>query len=438
MTSTNTTEWSQYLSTEEIEAVYLNRTNLVTSSKAKPRIVLSYGHNGFGNQLWEHSIAFMISQSLKAKMLVATIPDSLSPGGYLPPNTISGMAAMERLLPDDYEYESLPQNSSIRTICDSEPFYISDRPVDWRDRNYSTNFRHNLYNLLTDSGPRCLKFVGYFQNLPLCDDDVRYLWTERMLANFTTRPNENDLSIYLRCLPRHYHFNDRHYYETILNNTDFDHIWLFMAPECPTKLGSNPAKDGLVASVVRLLIERFNATRWPQYTGADDTTALLHDLAGLIMSKKLILPLSSWAFWAGLLSNATEIHVNAPPHHPVMNNRPQYIYHSDRSKSYFGIYNSSLNDIEFAISEKTIKSHIYPLKSLRPATHSPSQATGESYSTNRESNSTVTSGNSTGSLASDVNGTVIEKNNNSRRRRILQQRDSSTPKRTLSVWDLFV
>lgn len=46
-------------------------------SKSKPikeRIVLSYGHNGFGNQLWEHSVAFMIAESLKAKLLIAIIP----------------------------------------------------------------------------------------------------------------------------------------------------------------------------------------------------------------------------------------------------------------------------------------------------------------------------------------------------------------------------
>jgi hypothetical protein len=233
-----------------------------TSLGPKSRIVLSYGHNGFGNQLWQHSVAFMIAESMKARLLIAMIPDSLSPGGYLPPNTISGMSAMERLLPDDFEFESLSSDSPIRKICDQETFFISDRPVDWRDRNYSANFRSNLHNLLADnSAPRCLKMIGYFQNLPLCDDDARRLWTDRMLANFTTRPGDNDISIYLRCLPRHYHFNDKHFYETILNNTEFDRVWMFMAPECPTKLGNNPAKDGLVASVVRLLVENYNASR---------------------------------------------------------------------------------------------------------------------------------------------------------------------------------
>lgn len=238
--------------------------NAITNATLGPgsRIVLSYGHNGFGNQLWQHSVAFMIAENMHARLLVAMIPDFLSPGGYLPPNTMSGMSAMERLLPDEFEFESLHQNSSIRHLCDQETFFVSDRPVDWRNHNYSSNFRQNLLNLLSDPNPRCLKFIGYFQNLPLCDDDARRLWTDRMLTNYTLRAGENDISIYLRCLPRHYHFNDKTYYETILNNTDFDHVWLFMAPECPTKLGNNPAKDGLVAGVVRLLMENYNATRY--------------------------------------------------------------------------------------------------------------------------------------------------------------------------------
>ena len=74
-----------------------NKTKVTeTSSVNKPdqqkpvRYVVSYAHNGFGNQLWEHSIAFMIAESLKAKFFIAIIPDSLSPGGFLPPNTWAG------------------------------------------------------------------------------------------------------------------------------------------------------------------------------------------------------------------------------------------------------------------------------------------------------------------------------------------------------------
>jgi hypothetical protein len=146
------------------------------NSTKKERFVISYAHNGFGNQLWEHSIAFMIAESMKAKLFIAVIPDNLSPGGYIPPNTWTGMNVMEKLLPKQFLYESLPAESPIRKQCDREDFYISDRPVDWRSKNYTSHFRSNLYNLLSDEKPRCLKLLGYFQNLPLCAEDARSLW----------------------------------------------------------------------------------------------------------------------------------------------------------------------------------------------------------------------------------------------------------------------
>ena len=147
-----------------------------SSLPQKERIILSYAHNGFGNQLWEHSIAFMIAESMKARLLIAVIPDNLSPGGYIPPNTWAGMGVMEKLLPKQFLYESLPSDSPIRKNCDGEHFYLSDRPVDWRSKNYTTHFRTNLYQLLSDPNPRCIKLLGYFQNLPLCAEDARSLW----------------------------------------------------------------------------------------------------------------------------------------------------------------------------------------------------------------------------------------------------------------------
>ena len=230
-------------------------------NKEKVRYVVSYGHNGFGNQLWQHTVAFMVAESLQARLYIAIIPDTLSPDGVTPPNTFNGMSAMERLLPSQFLYQNLPMDSSIRQICDQENFYLADRPRDWRNGTYSSGFKSNLVNLITDTNPRCVKMLGYFQNLPLCAEDAKKLWTPRMFTNFTVTPGPNDISIYLRCVPRHYFFNDRNYYENILNNTNYDRRWLFMAPECPTRLGNDPNRDGLVASVVRLLTVTYNATR---------------------------------------------------------------------------------------------------------------------------------------------------------------------------------
>jgi hypothetical protein len=332
-------------------------TNAAASDKPKRKVryVLSYAHNGFGNQLWQHTVAFMIAESLQARFFIQAVPDVLCPDGVSPPNTWQGMGAMERLLPSEFLYTSLPRDSKIRQLCDSESFFLADRPRDWRNGSYTSRFKDNVHALITDKRPRCIKLLGYFQGYPLCREDTRNLWTPRLIANFTKKPGPNDLSIYLRCVPRHYFFNDRHFYETILNNTQFDHVWLFQAPECPTKLGKDPSKDGQVASVMRLLIERFNATRWPMYQGDDDSLHLLHDLAGLVQSKKLIIPVSSWAYWAGLLSNATEIHVNGPPYHPMMGGMPQYVYHDQKKRMYFGRFNNKTNDIDFALENNPDK-----------------------------------------------------------------------------------
>jgi hypothetical protein len=43
-------------------------------------------------------------------------------------------------------------------------------------------------------------------------------------------------------MPRHYHFNDKHFYDVILSHTPHDKVWLFQAPECPSKIDPNPAK----------------------------------------------------------------------------------------------------------------------------------------------------------------------------------------------------
>lgn len=235
---------------------------MTKKNKEKVRYVVSYGHNGFGNQLWQHTVAFMVAESLQARLYVSVLPDSLCLDGVVPPNTFSGNTAIERLLPAQFLYSSLSRNSSIRELCDRENFFLADRPKDWRNGTYSSQFKQNLVDIVTDTNPRCVKMLGYFQNLPLCSDDAKQLWTPKMFSNFTDKPGPNDISIYLRCIPRHYFFNDANYYETILNNTVFDKVWLFLAPECPTRMSDDASKDGLVPSVIRLLLTKFNAIRY--------------------------------------------------------------------------------------------------------------------------------------------------------------------------------
>jgi hypothetical protein len=104
----------------------------LAAKPVKERIVLSFSHNGFGNQLWQHTVAFMVAEGLKAKLLIGIIPEPLCFDGATPPNTFAGMSAMERLLPDEFEYDTLPADAPAKILCEKETFFVSDRPRDWR------------------------------------------------------------------------------------------------------------------------------------------------------------------------------------------------------------------------------------------------------------------------------------------------------------------
>ena len=52
------------------------------------------------------------------------------------------------------------------------------------------------------------------------------------LISLQTMPTAEDICVYLRCLPSHYHFNSVQFYEMILNRTRYRDIWVFEAPPC--------------------------------------------------------------------------------------------------------------------------------------------------------------------------------------------------------------
>lgn len=72
------------------------------------------------------------------------------------------------------------------------------------------------------------------------------------------------------------------------------------------------------------------------------------------------------------MSNATEIHVNAPPHHQLMSGLEQYIYHDEVKKMYFGRLSKKYQfdiDYEFILKEgapTTAPSAAPPMPSTEP------------------------------------------------------------------------
>jgi len=83
---------------------------------------------------------------------------------------------------------------------------------------------------------------------------------------------------------------------------------------------------------------------------------MLADLSALSQCKKLIIPASSWGFWGGFLSTATEIHVGNPPHHRLM---PQdlhtYYYHDPFQRLFWGRYDPVTKLIRYEIDLNKIK-----------------------------------------------------------------------------------
>ena len=58
-------------------------TNRIKDHNSDPipyRVVLSYGHNGLGNQLYQHAFAYSVAMSLNAKLYIQLIPPELYVG----------------------------------------------------------------------------------------------------------------------------------------------------------------------------------------------------------------------------------------------------------------------------------------------------------------------------------------------------------------------
>lgn len=204
-----------------------------TPTDRGPLVVLSYGHNGFGNQLYQHTIAYLVANALKASFFFDTIDESMA-WGKVPPNTNTGAATMDQVMPEAFKYYSLSATDTARQTCEGESFFITDRPRDLRELNY-TSVAKNLASVLNDpSRPRCLKFIGYWNNYPLCYHAVRALWQPliRSIVNSSLAStfHPQDLSIYLRCVPNHYHFSPVSYYENIMTHTTVNKV--YPSPSC--------------------------------------------------------------------------------------------------------------------------------------------------------------------------------------------------------------
>ncbi len=319
--------------------------------------MLSMGHNGMGNQLWQHTFAFLIAERWGAKVLIAPLPEDMAADNFIPGNTWVGIDAIRSILPEEYDYNKLSSNHSIKKMCDDESFWISDRKraVNINTATYKERFKDYFFKMWWDTNPRCMKLVGFFQNFPLCRKNVRSLWTKRLHQEFPHHPAKGEVAIYLRCEIHHYLFNGVEYYKTILDRTEYSKVWLFLAPQCVESAvwvpGVTDQRKWRFHVVINMLMTDYNATLWPTFwVDANQTynkvrlmtslnesvVSVLADLSALSQADKLIIPHSSWGFWGGFLSTASEIHVNNLYHPYIEYDGGNYWYHSEPKRKYFG------------------------------------------------------------------------------------------------------
>lgn len=189
------------------QSVYRNQTTAV-----RRKVILSVGHNGFGNQLFQHYFALQLAQHLNAVLYITKIEIKQSPGSSMPPNTHEGAESIDRVSDPLMFWSSLPPDHPDRLACLRSNVTYSKRPVDIRSRNSTQQalFADQLINFLDPNGEvECLISIGYFQSKDICVDTVHKMWPA--LVN---QPNRSfvpkisflpsDIVLHLRCQPSHY------------------------------------------------------------------------------------------------------------------------------------------------------------------------------------------------------------------------------------------
>ena len=156
-------------------------------------------------------------------------------------------------------------------------------------------------------------------------------------------PSSNDMSIYLRCSFSHYVFEDGAFYSKILNGTSFNKLFIFLAPECH-HVDHKHNWYGRYSSVLGLLRDTYKgvvytSTQTRSANAEEEAEAILTDFFRLVATGKLVLPASTWATWAALLTKAQEVHVRiaAKSGWPVLLPlQGPYVYHDSDTGQYFG------------------------------------------------------------------------------------------------------
>jgi hypothetical protein len=189
-----------------------------SSERSRPtkrrKVVLSLGHNGFGNQLFQHYFALQIALYTNSVLYLTKIEPQHSPAAthVMPPHTDESTKWMSMVSDPKMLWSSLPKDHPDRLACQRSNVTYSKRPADLRSRSSSEHrvLRILVLNFLDPEGEvECLISLGYFQNKDVCLETAHKMWPS--LVDSPTRPftprfrlQPNDLVIHLRSQPGHY------------------------------------------------------------------------------------------------------------------------------------------------------------------------------------------------------------------------------------------
>ena len=188
-----------YRNSEYFKSPFTNSTNR--------KIVVSIGHNGLGNQFFQHYFAQRVAEQVHGQMYMKPME-----GPALPPNTAHGAMWNHMVSDPTLVWDLLPADHPARTICLHSNITYARRPIDMRSQTSleKSNFLAGLASFLDPKGSvRCLVTLGYFQDKGTCRHTAQRMWpilADR--ASFVFRPRiafgSRDLVIHFRCAESHY------------------------------------------------------------------------------------------------------------------------------------------------------------------------------------------------------------------------------------------
>lgn len=329
--------------------------NLSMSQRKKdPKIVVSIGHNGFGNQLFQHTFAQNVAQFHGAAMYVTSM-DITSIGKRIPQNTVQGAQWATSIVDERLKWDLLPNDHFAKKTCSSKNATFHTRGVDFRSRyRNGTAIRHNLLAFLEPEGDiSCLILVGYFQNkanpcLRNVRDTFKGLFPvlNDRTEHFPLPVTPSDIVIHLRCpknafpgygalrcgrITSYFYLHyillctGVPYISAILNGTSWKHLYIIKPP--------GPCAGKSYQPVYKYIMSNYG----PRVQHSSNSHSGFDEFLTMTRANKFVTDKhSTFSFWAAFLSIGSEVHVDVSSFGEAIHQDHKYIYHDEASGNYFG------------------------------------------------------------------------------------------------------